>query len=69
MDRHRPTTEHLVAAWKVDSELHGHSPSQVLGFWADVSDLADGVYDPRSHAKLLPAGRKSRRWQVWRRRR
>lgn len=38
----RPTISDYLAAWRLDSELHGgHRPSEVLRFVSELEDLAD----------------------------
>jgi hypothetical protein len=50
----RPLTaaEAAWASWRVDGEIHGHSPSQVIGFTSAMADLADQEHERRA----LPAG-------------
>jgi hypothetical protein len=51
-------------AWKVDGELHGHTPAEVLLFHSAMEDIADGLHP---NLALVPAEPRPRRKRSWRR--
>ena len=58
-----------MLAWRVDGELHGHSPAQTIGFVSDSMDVADRAADQRRSTQravvVSPDGLPPVRW--WRR--
>src|SRR3954447_19619267 len=49
--------EAVWQAWRVDGELHGHTPMQTIGFMRELADIEVGTYRRGSrHATVLDAG-------------
>ena len=44
------THAEALAAWRVDAELHGHTPSQTIAFVSELEDIAD------ERSRTLPPG-------------
>lgn len=57
-------------AWRLDGELNGHSPAQVIGFVSEMSDLEDAEQAARSRRpNFITTPREPRRIGWFRRRR